>query len=71
MLKRFEDWWPRFPDVFREVVVLRAIDDLPYREIAAIVDAPVGIVMSRLARGRAILRGARLKAEHKEAHAAK
>jgi RNA polymerase sigma-70 factor (ECF subfamily) len=41
------------PDVFREVIVLREIDDLLYREIAAIVDAPVGTVMSRLARGRA------------------
>jgi RNA polymerase sigma-70 factor (ECF subfamily) len=45
------------PDVFREVIVLREIDDLSYREIAAIVDAPVGTVMSRLARARAMLRG--------------
>ena len=46
------------PSVFREVLVLREIDDLSYREIAAIVDAPVGTVMSRLARGRTILREA-------------
>jgi RNA polymerase sigma factor (sigma-70 family) len=35
------------PDVFREVIVLREIEDLSYREIAAIVGAPVGTVMSR------------------------
>jgi RNA polymerase sigma-70 factor (ECF subfamily) len=34
------------------VVVLRELEDLPYRDIAAIVDVPVGTVMSRLARGR-------------------
>jgi RNA polymerase sigma-70 factor (ECF subfamily) len=45
------------PDMFREVVVLRELDDLSYREIAAIADAPVGAVMSRLERGRAMLRG--------------
>ena len=59
------------PDVFREVIVLREIDDLSYREIAAIVSAPVGTVMSRLARGRAMLREAWLKAEHDEEHAIK
>jgi len=57
------------PDAFREVIVLREVDDLSYREIAAIVSAPVGTVMSRLARGRAMLREAWLRAEHKEVHA--
>jgi RNA polymerase sigma-70 factor, ECF subfamily len=57
------------PDVFREVIVLRELDDLSYREIAAIVDAPVGTVMSRLARGRAMLRVAWLKAEYEDEHA--
>jgi RNA polymerase sigma-70 factor (ECF subfamily) len=57
------------PDVFREVIVLREIDDLSYREIAAVVGAPVGTVMSRLARGRAMLREAWLKAEHEDEHA--
>jgi RNA polymerase sigma-70 factor (ECF subfamily) len=59
------------PDAFREVIVLREVDDLSYREIAAIVSAPVGTVMSRLARGRAILREWWLKAEHDEGHAIK
>jgi RNA polymerase sigma-70 factor (ECF subfamily) len=49
------------PAVFREVIVLREVDDLSYREIAAIVSAPVGTVMSRLARGRAMLREAWLR----------
>jgi RNA polymerase sigma-70 factor (ECF subfamily) len=46
------------PDVFREVIVLREINDLSYREIAEVVGAPVGTVMSRLARARAMLREA-------------
>jgi len=57
------------PEAFREVIVLREVDDLPYREIAAIFGAPVGTVMSRLARGRAMLRQAWLEAEHEEVHA--
>ncbi|UZE47701.1 sigma-70 family RNA polymerase sigma factor [Rhodopseudomonas sp. P2A-2r] len=43
---------------FRETLVLREVQNLSYREIADIVDAPVGTVMSRLARGRALLRAA-------------
>jgi RNA polymerase sigma-70 factor, ECF subfamily len=49
------------PEAFREVIVLREIEDLSYREIADVVGAPVGTVMSRLARGRASLREAWLK----------
>ena len=40
----------------REVVVLREMEGLSYKEIAAVIDAPIGTVMSRLARGRADLR---------------
>jgi RNA polymerase sigma factor (sigma-70 family) len=54
------------PEAFREVIVLREIEDLSYREIAEIVSTPVGTVMSRLARGRAMLREAWLKAECKD-----
>ena len=46
------------PEQFREVIVLRDIEDLSYREIAQAVDAPIGTVMSRLARGRGMLRAA-------------
>jgi len=51
------------PDQFREAIVLREINDLSYREIADIIDAPVGTVMSRLARARAMLRAAWQSAE--------
>ena len=44
------------PPEFREVVVLRELEELSYREIAAIAAIPVGTVMSRLARARARLR---------------
>jgi len=43
---------------FRETFVLREINDLSYREIAQTVGVPVGTVMSRLARARAMLRAA-------------
>jgi RNA polymerase sigma-70 factor (ECF subfamily) len=42
----------KLPPEYREVLVLREMEDLSYREIAAIADVPVGTVMSRLARGR-------------------
>ena len=42
----------RLPVEYREVLVLRELEELGYREIAAIADLPVGTVMSRLARGR-------------------
>jgi RNA polymerase sigma-70 factor (ECF subfamily) len=43
---------------FRETFVLREIQNLSYREIADVVKVPVGTVMSRLARARAMLRSA-------------
>jgi RNA polymerase sigma-70 factor, ECF subfamily len=43
---------------FRETFVLREINNLSYREIAEAVGTPVGTVMSRLARARAMLRSA-------------
>jgi len=46
------------PDLFREAIVLREINDLSYREIADVVGVPVGTVMSRLARARSMLRKA-------------
>ncbi len=43
------------PAEFREVVVLREIEDCSYREIAEITAIPIGTVMSRLSRARALL----------------
>lgn len=43
------------PVQFREVLVLREIEGLGYREIAQIASIPVGTVMSRLARARSLL----------------
>ena len=43
---------------FRETFVLREIQNLSYREIADVTDVPIGTVMSRLARARAMLRSA-------------
>ena len=42
----------RLPAEFREVLVLRDMEDLSYREIANIIGAPLGTVMSRLNRAR-------------------
>jgi RNA polymerase sigma-70 factor (ECF subfamily) len=51
---------------FRETFVLREIQNLSYREIADVAAVPVGTVMSRLARARAMLRSAWL-AEQEQA----
>jgi RNA polymerase sigma-70 factor (ECF subfamily) len=46
------------PQPFREAIVLREMNDLSYKEIAEVAGVPVGTVMSRLARARAMLRSA-------------
>jgi RNA polymerase sigma-70 factor (ECF subfamily) len=43
------------PLSFREVLVLREIEELSYREISDIMSIPIGTVMSRLARARSLL----------------
>jgi RNA polymerase sigma-70 factor (ECF subfamily) len=43
------------PEPFRETIVLRDLEDLSYAEIAEVTGVPVGTVMSRLSRARAML----------------
>ncbi|MEO6919708.1 MAG: sigma-70 family RNA polymerase sigma factor [Collimonas sp.] len=43
------------PLEFREVMVMRELEELSYKQIAAIVGIPIGTVMSRLGRGRKLL----------------
>ena len=54
------------PALFREVLVLREMDDLSYREIAEITGVPIGTVMSRLARARSLFKTAWLQHQGKE-----
>lgn len=46
------------PHPFREVIVLREVNELSYQEIAQVAGVPIGTVMSRLARARSMLRAA-------------
>ena len=45
----------QLPAQFREVIVLREINQMNYRDIAEITNVPIGTVMSRLFRGRQLL----------------
>ncbi len=62
ILSRHEDFkqlnraLERLPVEFREAVVLKDLEDLSYKEIADVTAVPLGTVMSRLARGRKLLR---------------
>ncbi len=57
------------PEDQREVLVLREVEDMDYREIASVTGLPIGTVMSRLARARAALRRRWLQQLPGDAHA--
>jgi len=46
------------PDRFHELLVLRELEGLSYRELADVMDIPIGTVMSSLSRARQAFRGA-------------
>jgi RNA polymerase sigma-70 factor, ECF subfamily len=46
----------QLPVEFREIIILREYEELPYQDIAGLLGCPIGTVMSRLARARARLR---------------
>ena len=48
----------QIPEAFRSAVILRDVQDFTYDEIAKILEIPIGTVMSRIHRGRALLRKA-------------
>ncbi len=46
----------KLPDEYKLVVLLSDVEDLSYKEISAVIEHPIGTVMSRLHRGRKMLR---------------
>jgi RNA polymerase sigma-70 factor, ECF subfamily len=57
------------PEEHREVLVLREIEEMDYREIAAVTNVPIGTVMSRLARARTALKARWLQEADRGPHA--
>ena len=68
-VQRLQEAIYHLPPDLREVVELRDIEGLSYREIAVIVKRPIGTVMSRLYRGRNLLRSSLVEAKPGEKRA--
>jgi RNA polymerase sigma-70 factor (ECF subfamily) len=64
--RMLRDALEQLPVNFREVIVYRELEGLSYKEIAEVMEVPIGTVMSSLARGRARLRECLLRARGKE-----
>jgi len=67
-LEEIKQAFAELPEPFRIAVLLSDIEGLKYREIAEVFNVPVGTVMSRLSRGRQMLRArlAKLASENDE-----
>jgi RNA polymerase sigma-70 factor (ECF subfamily) len=59
----------QLPESIREVMVLRHVKDMPYEDIARILNCPVGTVKSRISRGRELLREYLMKIDEGTAEA--
>jgi RNA polymerase sigma-70 factor (ECF subfamily) len=55
----------RLPVNFKEVILLCDVEEMKYQEIADLLEIPLGTVMSRIARGRRLLRGMLAEAQIK------
>lgn len=64
--KELNDALGELPLGFKEVLILREVEDCSYKEIATIMEIPVGTVMSRLARARRMLQRAFLARSARE-----
>jgi len=53
--RSLQDGIEALPSVYREILVLREMEGLSYQQISDVVEMPIGTVMSRLARARALL----------------
>jgi RNA polymerase sigma factor (sigma-70 family) len=61
------DLMERLPTEYREILLLREVEDLAYKDIAQVIGMPIGTVMSRLSRARQALRQLWLAGEKREA----
>lgn len=61
MLKRALE---ELPDGYREVLILKELEEMAYKDIAEVTGVPIGTVMSRLSRGRALLKEKLLGKDH-------
>jgi len=68
-IERVREGIRRLPMLMREVVELRDIEGLSYRTISTIIDRPIGTVMSRLYRGRNLLRTYLVDPRRQDGHA--
>ncbi len=57
-IRRINGALERLPLPYREVIVLRELEDCGYKDISMILDIPIGTVMSRLSRARRMLSAA-------------